>query len=79
MIFIAKLLDFEVWKKYTLRDFCSQTGPTMCHENNFNSKTIWSLEAKIWDLFIYIIGQHTKKIEQDPRTKCVGISENLLI
>ncbi len=28
---------------------------------------------------IWIIGQHTKKIEQDPRTKCVGISENLLI
>ena len=29
-------------------------------------------ETQILDLFIWIIGQHTKKIEQDPRTKCVG-------
>ena len=36
-IFITKLLDFKVWTNYTIvRDFCSKTGPTMCHENNFN-------------------------------------------
>ena len=47
-IFFAKLLDFKVWKNYTLRNFCSQTGPTMCHGNNFNSKTIWSRKVKFW-------------------------------
>ena len=47
-IFFAKLLDFKVWKKYILRNFCSQTGPTMCHGNNFNSKTIWSRKLKFW-------------------------------
>ena len=72
-IFIAKLLDFKVWKNYTLRDFCSQTGPTKCHENYFNSKTIWSRNLKFWICsYPWIIGQHIKKNEQDPRTKCVG-------
>ena len=47
-IFIAKLLDLKVWKNYTIRDFCSQTGPTMYHENNFNSKTIWSRKLTFW-------------------------------
>ena len=28
-------------------------------------------EAQIFDLFIWIIGQPTKKIEQDPKTMCV--------
>ena len=61
-IFMAKLMDFKVLKNYTLRDFCSQTGPTMCHENNFNSKTIWTRKLKFWiGSCSYIIGQHTKK------------------
>ena len=35
-IFITKLLDFKVWKNYNVRDFCSKTDPTICHENNVN-------------------------------------------
>ena len=47
-IFITKLLNFKVWKNYTIHDFCSGTGPTMCHEHNFNWKTIWSRKLKFW-------------------------------
>ena len=44
----SKLLDFKVWKNYTVRDFCSKTDPTMCHENHFHLKTIWSRKLKCW-------------------------------
>ena len=26
----------QSWENYTIRNVCSETGPTMCHENNFN-------------------------------------------
>ena len=43
-----KVTGLQIWKNYTLRDFCSEMGPTVCHENNCNWKTIWSRKPKFW-------------------------------
>ena len=47
-ILFAKLLDFKVWNKLYPTQFLLTKGPTMCHGNNFNSKTIWSRNVKFW-------------------------------
>ena len=50
-------LEKKLYQKSRIdTQFCSETGPTMCHKNNFNL-TIWSRKLKFW--INLIIGQRT--------------------
>ena len=42
-LIITQLLEFKGCENYTIRDFCSDTGPTMCHENIFLTQKLFGV------------------------------------
>ena len=65
MPIMSKLYPYSLIKgceNYTIRDFCSDTGPTMCHENMFLTHKIFGVGSSNLGCVntIRIIGQHTK-------------------
>ena len=72
-------IHYKVTGLQSLEKLYHTRHENMCHENNYNWKNSWSRKLNFWICSFGQLGNTLKKIEQDPKTKCVGISENLLI